>query len=119
MPVPLVVYIGKVEAWLYIRCQALEVEVPAWVEMVHRRRKKAQLAYILRVRFRTKPDVRWIALRTGAELSPIMQMRRDRHVDGAGLVRKKKIRKQSGPFRSLVARRAFGGKLALLGGVGV
>jgi hypothetical protein len=67
--------------------EELEVDVPAWIEMVHRRRKKAQLAYVVRVRFRSKGDVRWMALRTGADLAPVIQMKRDRHADGAGLVR--------------------------------
>lgn len=67
--------------------EELEVDVPAWVEMVHRRRKKAQLAYLLRVRFKNRPEVRWMALRTGSDLAPVLQMRRERMgADGAGRV---------------------------------
>jgi len=64
----------------------LEVEVPAWIEMMHRRKKKPQLAYLLRVHFRHRNDVRWIALRTGLDLAPIMQMRRDRQSDASSAV---------------------------------
>jgi hypothetical protein len=61
--------------------------VPAWIEMVHRRKRKPQLAYALRVRFKGKGadggDVCWMALRTGIDLAPVIQMQRNRQ--GGGL----------------------------------
>ena len=68
----------------------MEVDVPAWIEMVHRRKKKPQLAYALRVRFRPRGSVAgegdtvcWMALRTGIDLAPVIQMQRNRQAAAA------------------------------------
>ncbi len=68
--------------------EGMVVDVPAWIEMVHRHKKKPQLAYALRVRFRNKAGedvVRWMALRTGIDLAPVIQMQRRQQLHAAAL----------------------------------
>ena len=64
--------------------EGMVVDVPAWIEMVHRHKKKPQLAYALRVRFRHpetgEETVRWMALRTGIDLAFVIQMQRRRQL---------------------------------------
>jgi len=64
--------------------ERMVVDVPAWIEMVHRHKKKPQLAYALRVRFRHpetgEETVRWMALRTGIDLAFVIQMQRRRQL---------------------------------------
>lgn len=64
--------------------EGMVVDVPAWIEMVHRHNKKPQLAYALRVRFRHpetgEETAQWMALRTGIDLAFVIQMQRRRQL---------------------------------------
>eukprot|EP00624_Nannochloropsis_granulata_P005770 evm.model.NODE_41244_length_18694_cov_23.977480.2 len=64
--------------------EGMVVDVPAWIEMVHRHKKKPQLAYALRVRFRHpetgEETAQWMALRTGIDLAFVIQMQRRRQL---------------------------------------
>ena len=50
------------------------LDIPAWIEAMHRTKRKRVLAYVVRASATPAP---FISLRTGAELTPIMNLRRN------------------------------------------
>jgi hypothetical protein len=52
------------------------VDVPAWVEMMNRKDRRPQLAYLLRVKSRADAaqQRKWVSLRTGGALSQVVQL---------------------------------------------
>jgi hypothetical protein len=50
------------------------LDIPAWIEVMHRTKRKRVLAYVVRAACPTSP---FVSLRTGAELTPIMNLRRN------------------------------------------
>jgi len=54
----------------------LSIDVPAWVELMHRSDRKRVLAYVVRARPKDNDGEGFISLRTGRDLTPILQLRR-------------------------------------------
>jgi len=57
---------------------SLVIDVPAWLELMHRSGRKRVLAYVVRAtpRIENDNDEGFISLRTGRDLTPILQLRR-------------------------------------------